>query len=89
MALLIVLSAAAFGLFWAPAMALLSEAAEDHGLHQGMAAALMNVAWAGGSIIGSWPGGVIAKSAGDLLPMASTAALCLLTLVGLRRVSIR
>lgn len=89
LALLIVGSAAALGLFWAPAMALLSEAAEDHGLHQGMAASLMNVAWAGGSIIGSWPGGVIAKSAGDLLPMASTAALCLLTLVGLRRVSIR
>lgn len=89
LAMLIVLSAAALGLFWAPAMALLSEAAEDHGLHQGMAAALMNVAWAGGSIIGSWPGGVVAKSTGDLLPMASTAGLCLLTLAGLRRVRIR
>ena len=89
LAVVIVLSAAAFGLFWAPAMALLSEAAEEHGLHQGMAAALMNIAWAGGSIIGSWPGGVIAKSAGDLVPMLATAVLCLLTLAGLRRVPSR
>jgi predicted MFS family arabinose efflux permease len=85
LAVLIVVSAAAFGFFWAPAMALLSEAAQEHGLHQGLAAALMNVAWAGGSIIGSWPGGVVAKSAGDAVPMIGTAVLCLLTLLGLRR----
>lgn len=84
LSLVIVLSALALGLFWAPAMAMMSDAAQQHGLHQGMAAALMNLAWAGGQIAGSWAGGALAKTAGDGLPMLTAAGLCAGTLLGLR-----
>ncbi len=83
MALLIVLIVAALGLFWAPAMAMLSDGAEAHGLEQGLAAALMNLAWAGGQIIGSGAGGAVAKAAGDLPPMAIAAGLCAVSLAAL------
>jgi MFS family permease len=72
--------AVTLGAFWAPAMALLSEAADLRGLDQGLAAALMNLAWAGGQIVGSGAGGALAKSAGDALPFVLTAALCATTL---------
>jgi MFS family permease len=80
LAVVIVVIAAALGVFWAPAMALLSDAAEAHGLDQGLAAALMNLAWAGGQILGSAGGGAIAKTAGDGLPMIVAASLCGATL---------
>ena len=84
-ALVIVVIASALGLFWAPAMAMLADAAQSHGLEQGLAAALMNIAWAGGQIIGSGGGGAMAKAAGDAVPMALTAGLCAVTLLGLTR----
>jgi len=80
LAALIVVAAAALGWFWAPAMALLSDAAEKHGLDQGLAAALMNLAWAGGQILGAGAGGAVAKAAGDIVPTASLAGVCALTL---------
>jgi len=83
--LVIVALAASLGMFWAPAMAMLADAAEAGGLHQGMAAALVNLAWAGGQILGSGAGGAIAKSAGDGVPVAAAAGLCVLTLAGLAR----
>jgi MFS family permease len=83
LAVLIVATAAALGAFWAPAMAMLSDAAEDRRLDQALAAALMNLAWAVGAIVGETGGGAIAKSAGDGLPMYLVAGLCGATLVGL------
>ncbi len=80
-ACVVIAIAVTLGAFWAPAMALLSEAADTRGLDQGLAAALMNLAWAGGQIVGSGGGGAIAKSAGDALPFALTSALCATTLV--------
>jgi MFS family permease len=85
LAAVIVLTAAALGVFWAPAMAMLSDAAEAYGLDQGLAAALINLAWAGGQIVGSGAGGAIAKSAGDALPMVAGAGLCAATLAALAR----
>lgn len=79
---LVVLSALSLAGFWAPAMALLSDAADASGLAQGFAAALINMAWALGQMAGAGAGGGLAKAAGDALPMAGIAALCLLTLVG-------
>jgi MFS family permease len=84
---LIIALAASLGGFWAPAMAMLSDAAEDHGLDQGLAAALMNLAWAGGQILGSGVGGAVAKAAGDAVPMTMTAALCAATLLLITRVA--
>jgi MFS family permease len=83
---LIILIAAILSAFWAPAMAMLSEAAESGGLEQGYAAALMNIAWATGQTVGAGSGGAIAKVAGDAAPMGVAAGLAVLTLVfiGLR-----
>jgi MFS family permease len=83
LAVVIVVIVAAIGVFWAPSMAMLSDAAETHGLHQGLAAALMNLAWAGGQIIGSGGGGALAKIAGDGVPIAIAAGVCAATLAAL------
>jgi MFS family permease len=80
--LLIVVIDGALGGFWAPAMAMLSDRAESRRLDQGLAVALINLAWAAGQIVGSSAGGGIAKHAGDGLPMTLTAALYGLTLAG-------
>jgi MFS family permease len=83
LAVLIVATSAAVGTFWAPAMAMLSDAAEVHGLDQGLAAALTSLAWAGGQIFGAGGGGAVAKSAGDGLPLTFAAGLCAATLAAL------
>jgi MFS family permease len=83
LALVIVVIVAAIGVFWAPSMAMLSDVAESDGLHHGLAAALMNLAWAGGQIIGSGGGGAAAKVAGDGLPLAVAAGACVATLAAL------
>ncbi len=83
LALVIVAIAAALGAFWAPAMAMLADSAATRGLDQGFAAALMNLAWAGGQILGAGGGGAVAKVAGDALPIAVLAGLCAATLLGL------
>jgi MFS family permease len=85
LAALIVLIATGLGAFWAPAMAMLSEAAEQQGVEQGLAAALMNIAWAAGQIIGAWGGGALARGGGDALTSAAAAGICALTLVTLWR----
>ena len=83
MGVVVIAIASSLGAFWAPAMALLSDAADTFGLDQGLAAGLMNLAWAAGQIVGGVGGGAIAKAAGDGLPMTLTAALCAATLVAL------
>lgn len=80
LSVIVVLTACVLGAFWAPAMAMLSDAAENHDLDQGLAAALMNFGWAGGQIIGSAAGGAAAKAAGDGPPTIAVAGLCALTL---------
>ncbi len=62
-------------------MAMLSEAADRHLLNQGPAAALINLAWAGGQVLGAGAGGAAAKAVGDGLPALLTAGLCVATLV--------
>ena len=82
---LVVAAAIAFGSFWAPAMALLSDGAERIGLAQGLAFGLMNAAWGGGNFLGPALGGGLADAAGDALPFALMAGICVLTLVALTR----
>jgi MFS family permease len=88
LAIVVVAIASGLGVFWAPAMAMLSDSAEEQGLDQGLAAALMNLAWAGGQILGAGAGGALAKAAGDGVPIAITAALCAGTLLLLTRYSL-
>lgn len=84
---LVVAAAIAFGSFWAPAMALLSDGAERIGLAQGLAFGLMNVAWGAGNSLGPTLGGSLADAAGDALPYALMSGICALTLVGLVRLA--
>jgi MFS family permease len=89
LAVVIVLETVALGTFWAPAMAMLSDAADSHGMSQAYALALVNFAWAAGQIAGAGGGGSLAKAAGDAVPFAIAAFLCaltlgLLTLAGMR-----
>jgi MFS family permease len=81
----IIATSLALSAFWAPGMALLSDEAEARGLDQAFAAALMNVAWAGGQVLGSGGGGAVAKAAGDAVPVAAAAAAFALTLVLISR----
>jgi len=85
LAVVIVCTGVAFGFFWAPAMALLSDAGEAAGLDHALGAALMNLAWAGGVILGAAGGGAIAKSSGDVVPTAGAAVVFALTALALLR----
>ncbi|HSC05022.1 MAG TPA: MFS transporter [Solirubrobacteraceae bacterium] len=80
LAAVIVLTTVALGSFWAPAMAMLSDLAESHGMSQGYVFALINLAWAAGQVAGAGGGGSLAKVAGDVVPFALASGLCALTL---------
>ena len=82
---LVVAAAIAFGSFWAPAMALLSDAAERIGLAQALGFGLMNAAWGGGNALGPVLGGGLADVAGDALPYALMSGICALTLLAVTR----
>jgi MFS family permease len=84
---LLVAAAIAFGAFWAPAMALLSDGAEQVGLAQAIAFGLMNAAWGAGNWVGPSLGGALADAAGDALPYALMALVCLVTLLVVTRSS--
>lgn len=71
----------ALAFFWAPAGAMVSEAAESAGLDQGLAFGVLNLAWAGGQVIGGGASGALADLTSDAVPYALLAALCLITFV--------
>ncbi len=79
----IVMLGATLGAFWAPAMAMLADAAEHTGLDQGFAFALVNLAWAVGQVTGSASGGAVAEATTDAVPFLLIGALCAGTLVAL------
>jgi MFS family permease len=82
-AFMVVLSAAALGTFWAPGMAMLSDAAKDAGLDQAIAFAISNLAWALGQVFGAGVGGAVADATTDAVPYAALAVACGLTFAGL------
>jgi MFS family permease len=81
--LAVALSFVALATFWAPGMAMLSDAAEANGLDQALAFAISNLAWALGHIFGAGVGGAVADATTDTVPYAALAVLCAVTLVGL------
>jgi MFS family permease len=85
LAALIVTSLGA-GICFAPALTMLSEAAESTGLHQGFAAGLSNMAWASGQVLGGLAGGAAASAAGNAAPSLAIAALLLATVAYSHRV---
>jgi MFS family permease len=70
----------AYGSFFAPASAHVSDAAEDAGLTQGLAFGVVNGAWAVGNSVGPSVGGALADVSGDALPFLLCAAICAATL---------
>jgi MFS family permease len=83
---LVVLAAPAIGVLWAPSIAMLSDGAEAHGIEQGIAFALVNLAWAVGQTGGAAGSARLAEAAGtDKLPYLLLAATCLLTFGALAR----
>jgi MFS family permease len=81
--LCVMLTFVALASFWAPGMAMLSDAAEEAGLGQALAFAISNLAWALGHVFGAGVGGAVADATSDTLPYAALAVLCAATLAGL------
>lgn len=79
--LVMLLAFGMLGIFWAPAMALLSDASERAGLDLALAFSISNLAWALGHLVGSGAGGAIADATSDAVPYAMLGALCAVTLV--------
>jgi MFS family permease len=74
------------GICFAPALTMLSEAAESSHLHQGFAAGLSNMAWAAGQVVGGVAGGGVASVTGNVFPSIAVAALLLVTVAYAHRV---
>jgi MFS family permease len=85
LAALVFCGGVAFGSFWTPAMALLSDEAEARGLEYAYVFALINLAWAPGQALGSSGGGALAYVTGDAVPYLLLSAICLLTFAVLWR----
>ena len=79
----VVAAIASLAIFWAPAMAMLSDAAEQAGLDQALAFSISNLAWAAGHVVGAGAGGAVAEATADAVPYAGLAAPAPLTLVAL------
>jgi MFS family permease len=73
---------AALGAFWAPAMAMLSDASEDAGLDLALAFSISNLAWAAGHLVGSGAGGALADATSDAVPYGLLGLVCAATLAG-------
>src|SRR6266851_2905722 len=73
---LIVLAAAAYGILFTPAFALIADGAELAALPQGMAFGFMSAAWALGAFVGPAAAGAIAGATGDWIPFLLAAGLC-------------
>jgi MFS family permease len=68
LAVVVVAASIAMAFFWAPATALLSDAAEAAGVEQGIAFALVNFAWASGQLMGGAGGAALADATADIVP---------------------
>lgn len=85
LAVLVVCAGLAFGTFFTPGMTLLSNLAEERGLHYGYAASLINLAWAPGQTLGAAGGGALAQATSDAVPYLLLSGVCAVTFVLLRR----
>lgn len=85
LAAVVILAAMCFGIFWTPAMSLLTHAGEQIGLDYALAFALVNLAWAPGQALGSAGGGALAHATSDAVPYLVLCGACLLTLLAVSR----
>jgi MFS family permease len=85
LAVVVICAASAFGTFWAPAMAWLTDAAQHRGLETAYIFALINLAWAPGQAVGAAVGGAVAQATSDAVPWLTLSAFCVVTLAFLGR----
>jgi MFS family permease len=83
---LVCAAAIAYGGFYTPGMALVSDRAEAAGLPQGLGFGIMNSAWASGNLTGPAVGGALASAFGDAVPYLACGALCVATLVATKTI---
>jgi predicted MFS family arabinose efflux permease len=83
LAAVIVVAACAYSAFWAPAMSMLADRAEELGLDYAYGFALINLAWAPGAAAGAALGGAVARATTDGVVYGTLAALCMVTLLTL------
>lgn len=69
------------GFCFAPAMTLISDAAEASGLHQGYAVAVTNIAWAAAQVLGGVAGAAVAGATGDGAPAIAVAVVLVATIL--------
>jgi MFS family permease len=81
---LVLAAGIAYGAFYTPGLALISDGAEQQGAAQGLAFGFMNAGWALGAIVGPAVGGALAGAAGDAVPYLIMAGICLATYAGTR-----
>jgi MFS family permease len=79
----VVCAGLAFGIFWTPAMSMVTDEAESIGLDYGYAFALVNLAWAPGQAGGAALGARVASLTSDKVAYLGLAAVCLVTLAAL------
>ena len=89
LAVVVIVASLAYGVFWVPGTALLSDGAEAAGLEHGLGFALMNLAWAPGNVVGSFAAGALADVSGEVVPYVTAAFVCFLTLAAISRRSLR
>jgi MFS family permease len=82
-AVLLVALSTTYGGLYSPAFALIAKGAEEARLNQGVAFAVMNMAWALGAVVGPAAGGAIAQTEGDRIPLLISAGICAVAAVGL------
>ena len=86
---LIVLAAPVIGVLWAPAIAIIADGADRHGIEQAIGFSLVNIAWAVGQTAGSAGSARIADHTSDKVPYLLLAAACAITLAALRNRAVR
>jgi MFS family permease len=87
LAVLVVCAGVAYGIFWTPAMSMVTDEAEARGLEYGYAFALVNLAWAPGQAGGAALGARVASLTSDKVAYWGLAGVCLATLGWLARSS--
>jgi MFS family permease len=88
-AILVVCAVVSYAAFYVPGAAIMADGADAAGLDHAFGFSLANLAWAPGTIAGSLIGGAVAESAGDEATYVMLAAVCVGTLVLVRRVALR
>jgi MFS family permease len=81
LAVLVLAASLAYNTFWVPGGALLTEAAEEHGLEHGLSYGLFSLAWAPSGAVGAFAAGAIADRFGGGVTYTWLAALCAVTLL--------